>query len=145
MMCTGWIKVLSEWVNSKDLLLSVLAGQCLINLDRDDHTQSHYGRNVVPLHPLHRSHAPLLDVVFVHGLLGGVLTTWRQRDSSKNVNIGIKIKTLYNNSNVVTALLVYLIFSTGFSFWSWCTTKMHFMNCLLLKKISRFFFFRNRT
>ncbi|XP_054262327.1 protein SERAC1 isoform X2 [Macrosteles quadrilineatus] len=86
----GWIKVLSEWVNSKDLPLSVLAGQCLINLDRDNHTQSHYGRNVVPLHPLHRSHAPLLDVVFVHGLLGGVLTTWRQRDSSKNVNIGLQ-------------------------------------------------------
>lgn len=79
-MCAGWIGVLAEWAVSEDQQLSLLAGLCLANLDRDEHSNPLYGRHVLPLYPTHRVHYPKsVDVVFVHGLLGGVLSTWRQR------------------------------------------------------------------
>lgn len=77
---SGWVGVLAGWLRSNDLQLSLLAGQCLANLDYDEGMKAKYGQNVMPLHPTHRSRAPSpsIDVVFVHGLLGGVISTWRQ-------------------------------------------------------------------
>lgn len=52
-----------------------------MNLDADRNEKAKYPQSVYLLHPLHRVHAATkMDVVFLHGLLGGVFVTWRQRD-----------------------------------------------------------------
>lgn len=69
------------WSKNKDIRLSVPAGCALANLDIDKNKHIKYHRNVYLLHPLHRSDiTSKIDVIFLHGLLGGVFVTWRQRD-----------------------------------------------------------------
>ncbi|KAJ8969533.1 hypothetical protein NQ314_001716 [Rhamnusium bicolor] len=81
---SGWIGVLSEWVNHKDIRISVPAARALANLDVDNDLT--YSRRLYPLHPLLRtSRDQEVDVIFVHGLLGGVFYTWRQRSQAPNV------------------------------------------------------------
>lgn len=49
-------------------------------MDENEHVK--YPRRIYLLHPLHKTRTNAkLDVVFLHGLLGGVFVTWRQRDS----------------------------------------------------------------
>ncbi|XP_067008615.2 protein SERAC1 isoform X2 [Anabrus simplex] len=80
---TGWIGVLAEWAQDPDIQISVPAAKALANLDADDDMHNLYVNGMFPLHPLWRTLEPVkVDVVFVHGLLGGVLVTWRQRDRS---------------------------------------------------------------
>lgn len=71
--------MLAKWAQDKDKSISVPATQCLANFDLDDPLNARYGRRVFPLYPTTRSMLPKVDVVFVHGLLGGLLFTWRQR------------------------------------------------------------------
>ncbi|XP_026676268.1 protein SERAC1 [Diaphorina citri] len=40
-------------------------------------------------HPVHRNTPSLVDVVLIHGLLGNVFVTWRQRDESSSAPLGI--------------------------------------------------------
>lgn len=81
---TGWIGVLAEWMKSSDICLSLPAACALANLDTDDHFKALYGRELYILHPTERNDASTdVDVVFVHGLLGGVFFTWRQRDRNE--------------------------------------------------------------
>ncbi|XP_076248337.1 protein SERAC1 [Calliopsis andreniformis] len=78
---SGWIGILVEWSHSSDIRLSVPAGRALANLDMDENEYVKYPRRIYLLHPLHKNRTnPKLDVVFLHGLLGGVFVTWRQRD-----------------------------------------------------------------
>lgn len=95
---TGWIGILGAWSRHSNIRLSVPAARALANLDRDDSHCCTYARNVYLLHPttvaeesglysstscndIGEGCSPAdLDVVFVHGLLGGALYTWRQRD-----------------------------------------------------------------
>ncbi|CAL7936144.1 unnamed protein product [Xylocopa violacea] len=77
----GWIGTLVEWSQSSDIRLSVPASRALANLDMDENESVKYPRRIYLLHPLHKTRAKIkLDVVFLHGLLGGVFITWRQRD-----------------------------------------------------------------
>lgn len=77
----GWIGVLAKWVQHKDVRLSVTAGQALVNLDSSNERNYKFSQHVYLLHPLHRMHnEQKLDVIFIHGLLGGVFVTWRQRE-----------------------------------------------------------------
>ncbi|XP_015598964.1 protein SERAC1 isoform X2 [Cephus cinctus] len=78
---SGWIGILAKWLQNPDLRLSATAARALANLDIQDASNEKYARRIYVLHPLHRNQsARKLDVVFVHGLLGGVFVTWRQRD-----------------------------------------------------------------
>ncbi|XP_013088301.2 protein SERAC1-like isoform X1 [Biomphalaria glabrata] len=76
----GWLRVLRQWINSSDTALSLQALTVLANLDRDWWSKELY-QDVLLIHPTQRN-SPLVyaDVVLVHGLRGGVVKTWRQRD-----------------------------------------------------------------
>ncbi|KAH9498626.1 Serine active site containing protein 1 [Bulinus truncatus] len=77
---TGWLRVLRQWIDSNDTSLSLQAHSALANLDRDWLTKELY-QDVLLIHPTQRN-SPLVyaDVVLVHGLRGGAVKTWRQRD-----------------------------------------------------------------
>ncbi|XP_011352205.1 protein SERAC1 isoform X2 [Ooceraea biroi] len=78
---SGWIGILSRWSRSDDIRLSAQAICALANLDGDENEGAKYPQRIYLLHPSHRAHvATKMDVVFLHGLLGGVFVTWRQRD-----------------------------------------------------------------
>lgn len=63
--------------------LSVTAGRALANLDKDEQYRAKYEKGIYSLHPtLRTDQQTKVDVVVVHGLLGGVFYTWRQRKSS---------------------------------------------------------------
>ncbi|XP_031826616.1 protein SERAC1 isoform X2 [Nomia melanderi] len=79
----GWIGTLVEWSHNPDIRLSVPASRALANLDVNESEHVKYPRRIYLLHPLHKSKTNTkLDVVFLHGLLGGIFITWRQRDDS---------------------------------------------------------------
>ncbi|XP_066150767.1 protein SERAC1 isoform X1 [Euwallacea fornicatus] len=79
---SGWIGVLSSWTNHEDIRISVPAAKALANLDDDNAAQ--YPSNLYILHPINRTKRPQdVDVIFVHGLLGGVFFTWRQRNENQ--------------------------------------------------------------
>ncbi|KAF2904971.1 hypothetical protein ILUMI_01214 [Ignelater luminosus] len=81
---TGWIGVLAEWVKESDIRISAPAARTLANLDSDDEFDAVYPQRMYVLHPMLRSDQNTnVDVVFVHGLLGGVFFTWRQRDRNE--------------------------------------------------------------
>ncbi|XP_060524697.1 protein SERAC1 isoform X2 [Cylas formicarius] len=82
MYTSGWIGILAKWTHHEDIRISVPAAKALANLDRDNEAQ--YSSSLYLLHPLHKSnYTENADVVFIHGLLGGVFYTWRQRTNNK--------------------------------------------------------------
>lgn len=77
----GWIGTLVEWSQNSDIRLSAPASRALANLDVDENKDVKYPRRIYLLHPLNKIRGKIkMDVVFLHGLLGGVFVTWRQRD-----------------------------------------------------------------
>lgn len=78
---TGWIRQLAEWTKDCNLKIQVNSIKALTNLDRDDPNSFHYSQKIYPLHPKMRTKTkPVADVVLIHGLLGSVFVTWRQKD-----------------------------------------------------------------
>lgn len=95
----GWIGILAQWLKHSDIRLSASAAKSLGNLDRDANYNYTYPRGVYVLHPTLRSESEgEVDVVLVHGLLGGVFYTWRQRTSNENSTLGLlgKYQLFYN-------------------------------------------------
>lgn len=75
---------MSEWINHDDVRVSIPAAKTLANLDFDNEYE--YSRCLYLLSPLTRTTKhPEVDVVFIHGLLGGVFYTWRQRNKDTQV------------------------------------------------------------
>ena len=57
--------------------------RALANLDQDDPNSAKYEDGVFLVHPPYRTkQAPKFDVVFIHGLGGGVSSTWTTKDTS---------------------------------------------------------------
>lgn len=84
---------MSEWLHHEDIRVSIPAARALANLDVDN--DAIFSQHLYLLHPLTRTVKDQdLDVIFVHGLLGGVFYTWRQRNNSLNTLsiIGKKVK-----------------------------------------------------
>lgn len=80
---SGWIYLLSNWQQDADLRIQVLASTSLNNLDKFDTSGFVYRPKLYPLHPRGKiNEKPALDIIFVHGILGGIWITWRvQRES----------------------------------------------------------------
>lgn len=87
---TGWVGVLAKWKQDPNLLISLPATKALCNLDQEFGVHK-YDAGIYLLLPSdrHIQHKNNLsnwgvDVVFLHGLLGGVFYTWRQQDHEDN-------------------------------------------------------------
>lgn len=103
---SGWVGALAEWQQCPDLRLQVISAKTMANLDHDDPNQCTYPPNVYPLHPRVRTRRkPKADIVFVHGLLGGVFITWRQRDR-KPTELGLYGKNAFYTSETDDVFLV---------------------------------------
>lgn len=82
---TGWVTILAQWISESDNRLSIAAASTLANLDRSGPVDGKYDREVLLLHPPFKSNEQITtDVVLIHGLLGGVHYTWRQRGSKRD-------------------------------------------------------------
>lgn len=103
---SGWIGTLAEWQQCPDLRLQVISAKTMANLDHDDPNYTLYAPNVYPLHPRLRTRSkPKADIVFVHGLLGGVFITWRQKDR-KPTELGLYGKNAFYTSETDDVFLV---------------------------------------
>ncbi|KAK6639711.1 hypothetical protein RUM43_007986 [Polyplax serrata] len=84
---SGWIKLLSIMSRHKDIRVAAPAQKALYNFDLDDPERKDvflYATRIYPLHPTKRTQTkPKVDVIFVHGLLGGIFITWRQREIAR--------------------------------------------------------------
>jgi hypothetical protein len=75
-------------VQHPNIQLSMSATRTLANLDVDGTPEIKFSSHLHLLYPtVRRFDLPKLDVVFIHGLLGGVFVTWRQRDR-EHTNVG---------------------------------------------------------
>lgn len=104
---SGWVGVLADWQTDLDMRLQVIASKALANLDKDDPNNAEYPPNVYPLHPrLRTRNKPKGDVVFVHGLLGSVFITWRQKDKNYSSELGLYGKNAFYSSETDDVFLV---------------------------------------
>jgi len=100
---------LSRWSRSDDIRLSAQAISALVNLDIDGNEKAKYPQSVYLLHPLHRVHATTkMDVVFLHGLLGGVFVTWRQRDIDTSA-LGVVGLLVFVYDHMISQILFFCV------------------------------------
>lgn len=104
---SGWVGVLADWQTDHDMRLQVIASKALANLDKDDPNNAEYPPNIYPLHPrLRTRNKPKGDIVFVHGLLGSVFITWRQKDKNYSSELGLYGKNAFYTSETDDVFLV---------------------------------------
>ena len=84
--CLSWVGLLAEWKQHPSLLVSLPATKALCNLDQEFGGHKYEPGIYLMLpndrHVQHKNNRSNwgVDVVFVHGLMGGVFYTWRQFD-----------------------------------------------------------------
>ena len=78
---SGFVGILSDWKQNPNLLITLPASRALANLDQDFSPIYRPG-----LYPIldKTGQQNGVDVVFLHGLLGGVFYTWRQADPNNS-------------------------------------------------------------
>ncbi|XP_076619639.1 protein SERAC1 [Colletes latitarsis] len=102
----GWIGTLVEWSHSSDIRLSAPASRALANLDTDENDHVKYPRRIYLLHPLHKTKTNTkLDVVFLHGLLGGIFVTWRQRDTDTVGSVVVDPYMMENGTDTLSSVI----------------------------------------
>lgn len=97
---SGWLSLLSNWQHDEDLRIQVLASTALNNLDKYDTSGFVYQPKLYPLYPRGRiNEKPALDLIFVHGILGGIWITWRvQRESDMQDSLPPQLNKKLRNS-----------------------------------------------
>lgn len=81
-----------EWKNHQNFRIQSWANRTLLNMDEEDpiHGCCMFGKQTVLLHPKNRcSQDSKIDIVLVHGLLGGVSFSWREKDLLINEPLGL--------------------------------------------------------
>ncbi|XP_025423884.1 protein SERAC1 isoform X2 [Sipha flava] len=89
---TGWISVLFNWKTHQNFRIQSWANRTLLNMDDEDPINGNYsfGKQTVLLHPKNRCQKDTkIDIVLVHGLLGGVSFSWREKYLMKNEPLGL--------------------------------------------------------
>ena len=91
----GCLRLLAELAESLDLKLSMPARRALHNLDREYSTPL-LPSGIYQLYPDFRFDESELDIdiVFVHGLLGGAFRTWRREDNKAGMTRSQKWKQM---------------------------------------------------
>ena len=79
---SGFIGILAGWKQDPNLLVTLPATKALKNLDQTENRV--YGPGIYVMLDKHLEESGGVDVVFLHGLLGGVFYSWRQSDP-KNI------------------------------------------------------------
>ena len=86
---SGWVGILAKWTRDTNLLVRLPASKALCNLDQK-YGKCSYGPGIYLVLPSDRvvKHVNKfsnqgVDVVLIHGLLGGVFYSWRQHDRVK--------------------------------------------------------------
>ena len=86
---SGWVRILAKWSRDPNIVVNLPAIKALANLDQY-YAKNTYAPGIYLMLPNDRvvKHQNELsnravDVVFLHGLLGGVFYTWRQHDKVK--------------------------------------------------------------
>lgn len=86
---SGWIYLMSKWQRDDDLRIQVFASTFLNNLDKYDKSEFIFKPKLYPLYPRGKINKNSdLDLVFVHGLLGGIWITWRVQRESDMIAFG---------------------------------------------------------
>lgn len=88
-----------EWKSHQNFRIQSWANRTLLNIDEEDpiHGSCMFGKQTVLLHPKNRCNQDAkIDIVLVHGLLGGVSFSWREKDLLINEPLGLFGKCVLN-------------------------------------------------
>ena len=123
--------MLAQWKQNPNLLVSLPATKALCNMDQE-YGGHKFGPGIYLLLPndRHVQHKNKLsnwgvDVVFVHGLMGGVFYTWRQQNPDNVLKLSARFKI------VVFSFLMFIYIcccQIGEDNYSFCLPRMPAMS-----------------
>ncbi|XP_014240974.1 protein SERAC1 [Cimex lectularius] len=100
---TGWIRLLAEWIKDQDQRLSSPAASALSNLEKDCEVGRGFKNATYLLYPTNLEWKKRkVDVVLVHGLMGGPHSTWRKGPHNSELDPWQLIPGIVNQAPIVT-------------------------------------------
>jgi len=113
---SGWIGVLASHCRSSEIYSSMQAIRGLANLDKEGEKYK-YKDGIFLLSPVNRMQQDAgVDVIFLHGLYGSPLVTWRQHDSVKTSRTECWPKD-WLSQDVKNCRILSVEYETSFSDW----------------------------